>query len=194
MLTFYLVRHGNTHNNRNSLTMGQIDTPLTNEGLKNAHTLSKKLKNVKFDGIFSSDLGRAFITAHIIAISLGIHKKLVPARELREINYGMYANMKKDVVKNKCPKYKTDASFVFPEGESYYEVQKRVIRFIRKLEREYTNKTLLLVGHSGVIRSIHCFFRKWDFQDHLNMKFSFEYIGKFVIDGNELVSYEKLNE
>ncbi len=194
MITFYLVRHGNTEHNWNSITMGQIDTPLTNEGLKNANVLAKKLKGINFDYIFSSDLGRAFITAHIIAEKLNLEKKLFPAKELREINYGIYANRKKDEVKRECPKYKKDVSYVFPEGESYYQVQDRVVKFIKDLERKHKNQTLLLVGHAGVIRAINCFFHGWDFQEHLKMKLSHKYIGKFVIDKNKLISYNKLND
>ena len=71
MLTFYLVRHGNTEYNRKGIMQGQIDTALTDEGIKNAKIVSeklKKMKDVKFDYVFSSDLGRAFITAHIIML------------------------------------------------------------------------------------------------------------------------------
>ncbi len=174
--------------------MGHSDSPLTDEGLKNANVLAKKLKGINFDHIFSSDLRRAFITAHVIAEKLNLEKRLYPAKELREINYGIYTNRKKDEVKKECPKYKNDASYVFPEGESYYQVQDRVIKFIKYLEKKHEKQTLLLVAHSGVIRAMICFFHGWDFQEHLKMEFSHEYIGKFVIDKNKLISYDKLND
>lgn len=193
MLTFYLVRHGATENNRKSLTMGHIDTPLTEEGVKNATVLAKKLKGIAFDKIYCSDLGRCFRTAHIIKETVNLKPELTPVKDLREVNFGIYANKKKDMITKKCPKYKKDAAYVFPEGESYYQVQKRVIRFIKKLGKKHNNKILLLVSHAGTIRAIKCFFNKQDFQEHLKMRISNEYIGKFVIDDNKLVSYEKLN-
>jgi phosphoserine phosphatase len=193
MLTIYLVRHGKTENNQKSITMGQIDTPLTQEGLKNAGVLAEKLKWINFDYIFSSDLGRAFITAYIIADKLNLEKKLFSANELREINYGIFANRKKDEVKEECPKYKKDALYIFPEGESYYQVQVRVVKFIEHLERAHKNQKLLIVTHSGVIRAINCFFQKLNLQENLKVKLSHEYIGKLVIDNNELISYDELN-
>ncbi len=123
MLIFYLVRHGNTEGNYKHFIMGyQIDTPLTDEGLKNTSILSQKLKNIKFDRIYSSDLGRAFITARIIAENLKIGSKLSRAKELREINYGVYTYRKKDEVEKECPQYKTDVNFVFPDGESFSQM------------------------------------------------------------------------
>lgn len=207
MLTFYLVRHGNTEHNWDSKTMGQIDSPLTKKGLKNAKVIAKKIGNLthaykvsnvvvddELNYIYSSDLGRAFITAHIIAEKLNVERKLRPSKGLREINYGIHANKKKSQVKKQCPKYKKDASYVFPEGESFYQVQKRVVKFIKRLEKKHKNKTLLLVTHSGVIRGIHCHFHGIDLQDHLNMRFSHEYIGKYIINKGKLISYKKINE
>lgn len=189
MLTIYLVRHGKTEHNLEGITMGQIDSPLTEEGFKNAEVIAGLLPPV--DHIYSSDLGRAYITAQIINVKLS--SPITPERRLREINYGIFANRKKDEVKVECPEYKTDLHYVFPEGESYAQVQARSTDFVQSLEPVHDNQTVLLVAHSGVIRSLQCHFRGFDFQDHLKMPVSHEYIGKFVIDNGKLVSYIEVN-
>ncbi len=194
MLTFYVVRHGSTEHNRKGVVMGQIDTPLTEEGLQNAEVLAGKLHNIHFDHVYSSDLGRAFITAHIIVERLGVERKLTRAKELREINYGIYANLKEEEVRRECPQYKQDIHFVYPEGESASEMQHRASSFIKHLESKHPHQTILIVTHSGVIRALKCYFNEWNFQDHLHMKITHEYVGKFVIDNHKLVSYEKINE
>jgi len=195
MLTFYLLRHGKTENNQKSIIMGaRIDTPLTESGLANADVLANKLRGIKFDHVYSSDLGRAFITAHIIVEKLKIESKLSPAKELREIDYGDYTYRQKEEVKKECPEYKTSAEFIFPNGESFNLMQKRAVYFVKKLEKEHPNKTILIVSHAGVIRALKCFFNGWNLQEHLKMNITHEYIGKFIIDDGNLISYEKMNE
>ncbi len=193
MLTFYLVRHGTTESNHKSIIMGQIDSPLTEKGLKNANTLAKKLKDLKFDFVYSSDLGRAFITAYRILEKLKIKPKISSSKELREINYGIYANRTKKEVKKDCIQYKINADYIFPKGESFYQMQNRVVKFIKKLERKHTNKKLLIITHAGVIRALNCFFNDYNLQDNLKIKITHEYIGEFVIDKGKLISYRKLN-
>jgi probable phosphoglycerate mutase len=195
MLTFYLVRHGQTEHNHKALTMGaRIDTPLTETGLANAAVLAKKLIGIKFDHVYSSDLGRAFITAHVIVEKLGFESRLSRAKELREIDYGQFTYRFKEEVKRECPQFTNDPDFVFPEGESPRQMQKRAVRFIHTLETEHPGKTLLIVTHAGVIRALKCHFNGWNYKEHLRMAISHEFIGKFLIDNGKLVSYEKINE
>lgn len=204
MLTFYLVRHGNTEHNKKGFTMGHLDTPLTDEGLANAAKVASELKkrvhpsknsssHAVFDHVYSSDLGRAFITAHIIVEYLGLEKRLTRAKELREYSFGTYENFDRNKVKLLFPKYKKDPHFAFPEGESYASAQRRAVRFIKKLEKLHKGKTILIVTHSGVIRGIMSYFRNLPLKDHLMMNISHEYIGKFIINRGKLVSYKKLH-
>ena len=191
MLTFYLVRHGNTVYNRDKIVTGQSDSSLTVEGLKNGHQIAERLKDIHFSAIYTSDLSRALLTAKIIADVLKV-KAIITARELREIDYGIYTNQSKAEIKELCPQYKNDASYVFPGGESFYQVETRVGKFIEHLEEEHHGQTVLLVAHSGVIRSVLCHFHGWDLQEHLSMRLSHKYIGKFVIDDHKLLSYVNL--
>jgi alpha-ribazole phosphatase len=214
MITILLCRHGKTESNTNSITMGQIDSPLTQKGLNNAKNIGDILKNKHIDKIYSSDLGRAFMTAYFIQ---KINKKeieIIPNKELREINYGDFANKDKTQVKQNCKHYKTKVDYIFPNGESYQQVQDRVINFIDKLEQEdksqksqtLTNKTfdkglgisdsstILIVTHSGAIRAINTYYKNQNFQENLKTKFGHEYIGKFEIENNKLIRYEELNK
>lgn len=67
MTTFYIVRHGTTVANEKGIIQGQIDTPLSKKGKNEIKQLAQKLQHIRFDAIYSSDLGRAFITEFIIA-------------------------------------------------------------------------------------------------------------------------------
>lgn len=62
----YLTRHGQTLWNIENRLQGRGNSKLTEEGKGRAEMLSKRMKNIHIDTIYSSPLERAFITANII--------------------------------------------------------------------------------------------------------------------------------
>lgn len=194
MFTFYLVRHGNTEHNANGRIMGQIDTPLTKEGSKDAKLLAKKLRKIDFDGIYSSDLGRAFITAYLINQERDPKLSITPVADLRETNYGIYQNELKVVASKKCPYFKRDAKYVYPGGESAAQSQARAVNYLKKLERRHKDEQVLIVSHSGLIRTIIAGFNNLSLTSNLNLKISHQYIGKFEIEKGKLLSYSLISK
>lgn len=59
VLRVYLVRHGQTKENRMGITQGQMDTILNKLGHLEANKCGKALKKVVFTRAFTSDLKRA---------------------------------------------------------------------------------------------------------------------------------------
>lgn len=55
----YLVRHGETDENKQQLMQGQLDTKLNAAGVKQAQLTANKLEHIKFDAAHSSNLSRA---------------------------------------------------------------------------------------------------------------------------------------
>ena len=55
----YIVRHGETQENRDGIIQGQRDTSLNAIGLEQARMVGEALKDAKLGVAFSSDLGRA---------------------------------------------------------------------------------------------------------------------------------------
>ncbi|KAJ6531598.1 phosphoglycerate mutase-like protein [Mycena vulgaris] len=62
----YVVRHGETRENRESVIQGHLDTELNDAGLEQARRVADALRSVPFDVAYSSDLVRALKTAQII--------------------------------------------------------------------------------------------------------------------------------
>ncbi len=56
MIKLYLVRHGETKGNVEQWYQGSTDIPLNDKGRLQAQCLSEYLKDVHFDGFYSSDL------------------------------------------------------------------------------------------------------------------------------------------
>ncbi|KAI0333597.1 phosphoglycerate mutase-like protein [Cubamyces sp. BRFM 1775] len=62
----YIVRHGETEENRQGIMQGQLDTPLNAAGLRQAELAADALEDVPFGAAYSSDLQRARKTAEVI--------------------------------------------------------------------------------------------------------------------------------
>ncbi|KAJ7137825.1 histidine phosphatase superfamily [Mycena epipterygia] len=62
----YVIRHGETQENRESVVQGQLNTQLNDTGLAQARRVADALRSVHFDAAYSSDLARALKTAQII--------------------------------------------------------------------------------------------------------------------------------
>lgn len=65
-LRLHLVRHGQTLFNRYNRLQGWSNSPLTDQGLHDAHTAGEKLAEIPFKGAFCSDTTRAIDTATIV--------------------------------------------------------------------------------------------------------------------------------
>jgi len=159
-----IVRHGETKWNKEGRIMGQIDLPLSKNGIEQAKKVSERLKNKKIDLIVTSKLKRAIKTAEIINKYHNL--KIEKCRELNERTFGILEGIKRDELALRFPEYyqKKEKDLYrskFPKGESYYDLEKRAIKKIKEILRKNKGKTILLVTHGGVkIISKAYFFKK----------------------------------
>lgn len=62
----YIVRHGQTYLNKYEKMQGWSDSPLTSKGIEDLKKLQEKLKDIRFDKILTSDLGRTTESVNIL--------------------------------------------------------------------------------------------------------------------------------
>ena len=169
--TLYLVRHGETEWNKNGIIQGQLDSPLTNEGLSQVKQTALELKDIYFDAIFSSDLHRAQKTAEI----MNLERKLAiqTSKALRERNYGHYEGTSREEYRKKFQHLidkvkelseKEQREFKFDSDiESEEDVIARFITQLREIAIAYPNKNILVVSHGGCLRTFltHLGFAKY---------------------------------
>lgn len=194
MNTFYIARHGETENNRARRLSGWIDTPLTDTGLEPTKKVIAKLANLQIDQIYSSDVGRAFITAYVIANGIGFSNEIVRLPGLREVNYGDAANMYSLEAYQKYPGLDSDTHFVPPHGESLEQMQVRVFETINDLDKLHSDANILLVCHSGVMAAIRASHIGQDFGEHnISEAYPHDYVGMFRLEAGKVTFFEEFS-
>lgn len=193
MNIFYIARHGETENNRAKRLSGWIDTPLTDVGLEPTKKVVAKLSSVPIDEMYASDMGRAFVTAYVIARGLGFTKEIERLPGLREVNYGDAANMLSVEAYKLYPKLDRDTQYRPPNGESLDHMQKRVFATLNELDSTHKNATILLVCHSGVMAAVRASHLSVDFGQHnISEAYPHDYVAKFTIKDGEVDSWEEI--
>jgi len=87
-LNIYLFRHGKTVYNTKGIFTGWKETKLTKEGIKNAQTVAKKLKNKKIDVAFQTKLSRSKDTLkHVLKLHPEC-EEIITANRMIERSYG----------------------------------------------------------------------------------------------------------
>ena len=140
MIITYFV-HSTTINNEAKIASGWENSKLSEKGLKQAREL-RDLVQTRFDIVWASDLDRAIETASIAFAPVCIKTDW----RLREINYGKLNGTPSAIVKQDLTKYIQEP---FPDGESYCDVAKRMLEFLQELKRDYSQKSVAIVGHQA---------------------------------------------
>lgn len=194
MNTFYIVRHGETENNRERRLSGWVDTPLTDTGLQPTEKVIAKLANLRIDEMYSSDVGRAFITAYVLARGLHFTKEIKRLPGLREVSYGDAANMFSAEAYRLYPRLDRDTHYTPPNGESLDHMQKRVFQTLDKLNATHTDANIVLVCHSGVMAALRASHIGQDFGEHnISEAYPHDYVGIFTYENGEVTSFKEFN-
>lgn len=153
--TFIIVRHGETDWNIEHKIQGHSDNPLNENGRKQAKELAKRLENIHFDKILSSDLIRAKETAEVVALQ----KKLAieTTELLRERRWGEWEGKSSQLIHqaNKDIEHLDKIArlqYRYAESiETDEELNTRFVRLLREVAIANPGKTILIVAHGGVI-------------------------------------------
>ena len=157
MLRLLVVRHGYTVTNAEGRYTGQLDAPLTEEGVAQAERLGAYLAaHERITKIYASDLSRAIRTAAPTAAHFGL--EVTPMPELREIDVGVFTGMPFDAVRQHeaYASMKHDAVTPYPDGESFYDMYLRTEQALEKILAENEDGTVMLVTHAGNVRCFSC--------------------------------------
>ncbi len=146
------VRHGET--DCAGSFCGQIDPDLNAAGERQAEELSRDPRLTEIATIYSSDLRRAWSTAHAIAARSGAAHHVSP--DLREIAFGDWEGLRWNEIERRSPVEarlwaKQYPNRPAPGGEDLRFFHQRILCEIERI-REQISGPVCIVSHGGVIR------------------------------------------
>ncbi|WP_010180787.1 histidine phosphatase family protein [Aquimarina agarilytica] len=146
-MEIYLVRH-TTPKIDKGICYGQLNLDVTDSFVDEVALIKKQLP-VKEAELYSSPLLRCYKLACQLGNPISLRS------ELKELNFGTWEN----IPWNAIPSSEIDpwmANFVTekpPCGESYLELNKRVLTFFDKLTKIPTETPIIIVSHAGPMRA-----------------------------------------
>jgi broad specificity phosphatase PhoE len=154
-----LARHGETDWNRQQRWQGQANVPLNGDGRAQAQALSATLKKEPLAAVYSSTLQRAVETAHLIAVQHRIN--VSRDARLNEINLGAWEGLSRKEILARYPDllaaWEADPRSVTPpKGESFAQLEERVLAVMHEIAHAYPGETVCLIGHKMTLGAIRC--------------------------------------
>ena len=158
-MNIYLLRHGQTEENRKGTYYGNLDISLNAIGITQGNKAKDLFNDIKLDRVYVSDKKR---TLEMAKLALGQKEiEVINDNRINETNFGDFEGKTYEEIKKLYPKeclcwQENWKEFVPPNGESYIQLCDRVKSFmehIKKLEMD----NILISSHSGVIRAIYCY-------------------------------------
>ncbi len=152
-----LIRHGETEWNLSGRWQGHADSNLSDRGVAQARSLSKRMMSEKVDFVYVSDLGRARHTARLIGDSSEWSYNLMP--ELRERDLGVLEGLTAEEMVLKQPdayrSFRKDGpDYQPPGGESFRQFYERCAAAIEVLVERHPGKKIVAVTHGGVLGAL----------------------------------------
>lgn len=152
-MKLYVLRHGETNENITGIMQGNMETVLNGTGRKQALKVRDKVRDAKIDLVISSPKKRAIETARLAAPSVD----LILDKRLLSRNHGEFEGMQRNEV-NLKDYWNIKLNKQFEKAESMGEIFNRVSSLLNDISINYSDKTVLLVTHSGITRVLYYFF------------------------------------
>lgn len=158
MTHLMFVRHGETEWNLQRRVMGHRDSALTPMGVEQARRLAERLRDVEFDAIYTSDLGRAETTAAILT-----GERVVEVRRdarLRERRMGAFEGLTVPEMRERYPRERDAYERLGAEHfddldlESVRDHAARVWECACELATRHDGGRVLVVTHGGVLTAM----------------------------------------
>lgn len=150
-----LVRHGEPVAEARGRCYGMLDVGLSEKGSHQIGQTAEWLAQFDIAAIYASPRSRAMNSAKIIARNCGLFVQ--PNENFAEINFGDFEGLTYEEVERLAPdvyqKWMDAPTTVeFPNGESFAQMQERVIREIQELRFRHEGEAFAVVSHGGVNR------------------------------------------
>ena len=155
LTTILLVRHGQTPSTGKILPGRAACLHLAETGVAQARKAAERIGELKqVDALYTSPLERARETAAPIAAITGQRARV--ERGLLECEFGEWTGAELSKLMKK-PEWQTvqraPSSFRFPGGESFSEMQHRIVSTLDRLRAAHPGGTIVCVSHADPIKA-----------------------------------------
>ncbi|MEQ2528698.1 histidine phosphatase family protein [Robertmurraya yapensis] len=161
MLQLFFVRHGETEWNVEKRLQGRLNSNLTENGIRDAELLGKRLATIDFEAVYSSPSNRTVETAKLI-----IDERTLPFKtdeRLMEIDLGEWEGRTVDEIQQSEPElyhlYQDNPSQFKGTGETFADVKNRLEAVLAELVEAYPSGNLLIITHGVVIKVLQAIFK-----------------------------------
>ncbi|NPV54087.1 MAG: histidine phosphatase family protein [Firmicutes bacterium] len=167
-MKIFLVRHGQTKWNKDSICRGRLDVELDETGISQAAATGKALSHLEFEAVYSSPLKRAMKTAEEIAAFHKSHNPnsnialtVTPVDGLIDIDFGEWQGLTIEEVSQRYPDIyrlwqREPQNVRFPGGESLDEVSQRATSAMKSLIAKHPEGNIVMVSHRVVNKVLLC--------------------------------------
>ncbi|CAM3266327.1 histidine phosphatase family protein [Vagococcus fessus] len=168
----YLIRHGETPLNYEKKFYGKLDVSLNQKGINQSLELQRKLSDISFTKVYTSDLNRTIETA-LLVTKIDEHS-LIKMNKLSEKGFGLWEGLTANEIQEHYPnewQSWLDEPFKVtpPEAEAFFSFKERVESgFCEILDsyKQHPEEDILVVAHLGVLRLVWQFIKPetcfWD--------------------------------
>jgi len=162
--SLYLLRHGRTQANVERRFVGQSDSDLADLAYPTIESIAEELRKVHFDFFYISPIGRCQKSFQLLGLT-NIDSVVTEAR-LRESDNGDYegflpSELPADFVRRLI---RSPYITVFPGGESYEIMDRRVLEFWNEQMPKWEGKTVGILSHWGPNSCIAAQIMGWDWE------------------------------
>ena len=194
-----LVRHGvSEHNTSDVISVGTSNPNLSQAGVKQVEEVSKIIDNNKIDQVYASPLIRAKRTAQILT---DFQKDIITDDRLKEMDFGSWEGQHAEGLKVKYPDAFDDLGTINSKytkyaknGETFEQVADRVEEFLAEIQPYSNDKTIMVVCHGFVIRSLIARWFKLKIEDVMtvrNVSFTELHFEKDDIERPRLMTFNR---
>ncbi|NND75837.1 MAG: MSMEG_4193 family putative phosphomutase [Ilumatobacter sp.] len=153
--TILLVRHGQTPTTGKVLPGRAPGLHLADQGREQAKIAGLRIGELQgVEAVYSSPLERAKETAAPIAAAVGLRVRI--DRGLFECDFGDWTGKELKALM-KLPEWRTvqsaPSTFRFPNGESFIEMQTRMVSTLDRLRQRHPGGTIVCVSHADTIKA-----------------------------------------
>lgn len=163
MARIFIIRHGETTDNKEKIFSGKRDVYLTEEGIEEANKIGEELKDEKITKAYQSSQIRSKHTLELVLNNYHPNVQIITDDRIRERDYGDLTGKPHSEIEQTDPEnYKLwhrSYDVPPPNGESIKDVEVRVMDFLNDVIPTFKPDDIILFSaHGNSLRPMRKYF------------------------------------